>query len=94
MWVILRGMRIHLYIANGISYIASVLRKSLYLDRGTANQMQLDFTRICIEVNAQDELEERIRVDVGEGLIADIRVVYPWIPKQRRKYCVFLPRLL
>lgn len=47
------------------------------MDKNTTSHTHLDFERVCLEIDAEHELEEVIRVDVGEGMIADIRVVFP-----------------
>lgn len=79
----------HLYNVNGISYIASVLSRHLHMDRGTSDQLHLEFVRVCIEIEIACGLQESIQLGVGEGLIVEIKVTFPWMPKKCRKYGLF-----
>lgn len=80
LWVILRNLPMHLYNADGISHIASVIGTPLYMDKATANQVHLDFARICIEVQASKDIEESIKIDASNNEIVEVQVVIPWKP--------------
>lgn len=79
----------HLYNAEGISYIANVIGKPLYMDRSKANQAYLDFAGVCIEVQADKEIEQTIKLDVGNNLVSEVQVVVPWMPTKCRKCLEF-----
>lgn len=72
-WVILR--------AEGISRVASVIGNPLYMDKATANQLHLDFARICVEIEAGKDIVQEVKVDVGTGTVVGVKVVVPWLPK-------------
>lgn len=84
-WVILRNIPMHLYSNTCISYIASAIGKPLYMDKATTTQTHLDFARVCIEVNAGDEIEKSIRVDIGEEELVEVEVIMPWCPERCQK---------
>lgn len=54
----------HLYSNNRLSYIASAVRRPLYMEKTTTNQTLLhDFASICIEVNIDYEISNVLHVD-------------------------------
>lgn len=55
-----------LYLTTCISYIASVVSKPLYMDKGTTHQLHLDFAHVCGKVDVEEEIEDTIEVDMGE----------------------------
>lgn len=89
LWFILRNIPMHLYNSTCLSYIASAIRKPLYMDRGTTSQTHLDFARICIEVEFEDELMQSIEVDMENGQTILVDVVLPWSPERCLKCKAF-----
>ncbi|XP_031373156.1 uncharacterized protein LOC116188132 [Punica granatum] len=88
-WVILRNIPMHLYDCTGISYIASVVGKPLYMDKGTAQQTHLDFAKVCVEIDFEDEIPAEIMLDCGDDFVVGISVSIPWVPEKCSKCRVF-----
>lgn len=49
---------------EGLSRIASVIGHPIHVDKATGKKTRLAFARICIEVDAIDDLPEYIQVSV------------------------------
>lgn len=50
------------------------------MDRDTYKQSHLDYTRVSIEVNVEDVLDEVIRVNMEDDYIMEVPVTIPWMP--------------
>ncbi|KAK8665192.1 hypothetical protein V6N13_005366 [Hibiscus sabdariffa] len=74
---------------EGLSYIASALGKSLYMDRATTLKMQLEFAKICIEVSAADVITGSITLDLGEGVTVVGGVELVWAPPKCDHCAIF-----
>lgn len=55
------------------------------MDKGTTQQIHLDFARISIEVNAEDEIDKVIKVNIGDDQLVEVEVVIPWCPEKCKK---------
>lgn len=55
------------------------------MDRGTIQQLHLDFACVCIEINAEEEVEKVIKVDIGDDQMVEVDVVIRWCPQKCKK---------
>lgn len=82
LWIVLRRNPLHLYNSTSLSYIASAIGKPLYMDRDTMRRTYLDYARVCIELDAEDEIEDKIMVDTGNGAKVEIPILVPRYPER------------
>ncbi|GAV89567.1 DUF4283 domain-containing protein [Cephalotus follicularis] len=80
-WVKLSNVPVHLWTKLGLSYIASVLGRPLYMDSPTINRQALAYARICVEMSASSTFPNTILLDLGEGGTMVVGVEYPWKPQ-------------
>ncbi|KAK8570568.1 hypothetical protein V6N13_032185 [Hibiscus sabdariffa] len=86
-WVKLWHVPLELYSQQGLSYVASVVGKPLYSDRATTLKHQLEFAKVCIEIDAKDDLPCSVLVDIGSDTLVSIVVEVVWSPP-RCKHCM------
>ncbi|KAL4332194.1 hypothetical protein GQ457_07G002510 [Hibiscus cannabinus] len=79
-WVKLWHIPLELYSRQGLGYLASALGKPLYTDRSTALKKQLEYAKICVDVEAKIVLPASITVDFGNGNCVDVGVELDWAP--------------
>lgn len=58
-WMILRGVPLHLFNPKGLSIIMSVIGKPLLVDGPTAARTRMAYARVCVEVNPKSDLRAR-----------------------------------
>ncbi|GAV92421.1 Exo_endo_phos domain-containing protein/DUF4283 domain-containing protein, partial [Cephalotus follicularis] len=79
-WVKLMGVPLQYWTKIGLSYIASVLGRPLYMDTSTTNRYALSYARVCVEMDASISFPPYITLDLGDGNTMEIGVEYPWRP--------------
>ncbi|KAK8696966.1 hypothetical protein V6N13_113133 [Hibiscus sabdariffa] len=79
-WVKLWPMPWELFSQQGLSYVVSDLGKPQYMDRATTLKLQLEFAKVCVEVDASEDLSQSVLVALGDGRIVDISVELVWSP--------------
>ncbi|GAV89206.1 DUF4283 domain-containing protein [Cephalotus follicularis] len=79
-WVKLSRVPIQYWTKIGLSYIASVIGKPLYMDVNTTKRHSLSFARICVEMVATSSFPDTIVLELENGCTTDISVEYPWKP--------------
>ncbi|KAK8556125.1 hypothetical protein V6N13_070194 [Hibiscus sabdariffa] len=79
-WVKLWHVPLELFSQQGLGYLASALGKPLYTDRSTALKLQLEFAKVCIEVEANFSMPSSITVDLGYGNYVEVGVELDWAP--------------
>ncbi|GAV93070.1 DUF4283 domain-containing protein/zf-CCHC_4 domain-containing protein, partial [Cephalotus follicularis] len=79
-WVKLMGVPLQYWTKVGLSYIASVLGRPLYMDTSTTNRYALSYARVCVEMDASSSFPPNITLDLGDGNTMEIGVEYPWRP--------------
>ncbi|KAK8676921.1 hypothetical protein V6N13_142480 [Hibiscus sabdariffa] len=77
-WVKLWHIPLELYSRQGLGYLASALGKPLYTDRSTALKNQLEYAKMCVDVEAKTILPASITVDRGNGNCVDVGVELDW----------------
>ncbi|WCJ36860.1 Disease resistance protein (TIR-NBS class) [Euphorbia peplus] len=79
-WVKLFGIPIEYVTRKGVSYIASALGKPLYT--ANADTCCLDFVKVCVEVNMEDDFMDFIAVTGWDGDELRVQVEYLWKPEK------------
>ncbi|GAV92783.1 DUF4283 domain-containing protein/zf-CCHC_4 domain-containing protein, partial [Cephalotus follicularis] len=79
-WVKLSRVPVQYWTKLGLSYIASVIGKPLYMDVNTTKRHSLSFARICVEMAASSSFPDTIVLELENGCTTDIGVEYPWKP--------------
>ncbi|GAV92777.1 DUF4283 domain-containing protein/zf-CCHC_4 domain-containing protein [Cephalotus follicularis] len=79
-WVKLYGVPVQYWTKLGLSHIASVIGKPLYMDMNTTKKFSLSFARICIEMEATSPFPNSIVLELENGCTLNIGVEYPWKP--------------
>ncbi|GAV92908.1 DUF4283 domain-containing protein/zf-CCHC_4 domain-containing protein [Cephalotus follicularis] len=80
-WVKLSNVPVHLWSKLGLSYIASVLGRPLYMDAPTTNRQNLSFARVCVDMSATSSFPNSISLDLEDGTSTAVGVEYPWKPQ-------------
>ncbi|GAV80384.1 DUF4283 domain-containing protein/zf-CCHC_4 domain-containing protein, partial [Cephalotus follicularis] len=80
-WVKLSNVPVHLWTKLGLSYIASVLGRPLYMDTTTTNRQALAFARICVEMSACSTFPNTILLELEDGVTTVVGVEYPCKPQ-------------
>lgn len=65
------------YHREGISYIASGVRRPLHMDRATANCTKLDYAKVCVEIEAGRPLLDKLRLEIEKDHVVEIGVEIP-----------------
>ncbi|GAV66435.1 DUF4283 domain-containing protein, partial [Cephalotus follicularis] len=79
-WVKLQRVPLQYWTKTGLSYIASVLGKPLYMDACMTNRYALSFSQVCIEMAASSSFPDNITLELEDGSTTGIGVEYPWRP--------------
>ncbi|GAV93032.1 DUF4283 domain-containing protein/zf-CCHC_4 domain-containing protein, partial [Cephalotus follicularis] len=80
-WVKLSNVPVHLWSKLGLSYIASVLGRPLYMDTPTTKRHSLNFARVCVDMLASSPFPSSIALDLDDGSSTVVNVEYPWKPQ-------------
>jgi hypothetical protein len=78
-WVKLHNLPPECWTDVGLSRVASAIGHPKYVDRATERRTRLAYARVCVEIDAADELTEEIQVLV-EGESVSVRVEYQLMP--------------
>ncbi|GAV92718.1 DUF4283 domain-containing protein, partial [Cephalotus follicularis] len=73
-WVKLSNVPVHLWSKLGLSYIASVLGRPLYMDTPTTNRHSLNFARVCVDMLASSPFPSSIALDLDDGSSTAVNV--------------------
>ncbi|KAF8038207.1 hypothetical protein BT93_B0919 [Corymbia citriodora subsp. variegata] len=87
-WIRLRDIPFVLWSKRGISGIASLIGKPLYVDQNTEQMRNLAFARVCVEIKATDVRRESVKV-VMKGITREVSIEYKWRPTSCAKCGVF-----
>ncbi|GMI88345.1 hypothetical protein HRI_002503800 [Hibiscus trionum] len=88
-WVKLWHVPLELYSQQGLGYVASAVGKPLYSDQATAMQQQLEFTKVCVEVQAKEEVPSSVMIDLGNANFVNVAVEVVWSPPKCKLCAVF-----
>lgn len=77
-WIILKGASLEYWTDYGLSILASRVGKPLYTDRRTMEKSRIDFARLCVEVDAANELIREFTILDTDGENIKVQVEYDW----------------
>ncbi|OMO78705.1 reverse transcriptase [Corchorus capsularis] len=82
LWLTLKHVPIEPYTKLGLSFIASRFGTPLYMDRATAMKQKISTGKVCVEVDLEAKLLDKIAVELRDGTAVTIDVEIPWRPTQ------------
>ena len=85
----MNNVPLELFTQKGISYIASALRKPLYMDSFIAKQQRLAYAKVCVEVEATMDIPSTIKVELRNGKSVTVYVEVPWMPVKCSQCSIF-----
>ncbi|XVF70698.1 hypothetical protein PTKIN_Ptkin11bG0183300 [Pterospermum kingtungense] len=88
-WVHLDNVPLEAFTEKGLSYIASVLGKPLYMDRYTTQTERLSYARVCVELDAVKDIPYAIEVELRKGRTVWVQVSIPWMSPKCSKCKIF-----
>lgn len=90
-WIHMYNVPTCMWTKEGLSYIGSMVGKPVRFYRATATRTILTYAAICVEVKADKELPEKMKLDVGrcEGDVEEVVLDYPWKPQLCPECCSF-----
>ncbi|KAF8008108.1 hypothetical protein BT93_K1940 [Corymbia citriodora subsp. variegata] len=87
-WVHLKNIPYALWSAPGISAVASILGKPLYIDQRTEQMKMISFARVCVEIEANSEQGDSVEV-ILNGATRRVDVEYEWRLESCSSYGTF-----
>lgn len=79
-WVKLPNLKLHLWNEHALSKLASAIGKPVCSDSITAKKDRISFARVCIEIQADFELPQILKIKGPGGREFAQKVEYEWIP--------------
>ncbi|KAI8572963.1 hypothetical protein RHMOL_Rhmol01G0242000 [Rhododendron molle] len=79
-WAHFYNVPLELWTEEGLSHVASAIRKPLYADYLTKSCKRISYAKICVEVDASIPLPKSFGLSLPSGATFTIRVWYPWKP--------------
>ncbi|KAK1318898.1 hypothetical protein QJS10_CPB04g01154 [Acorus calamus] len=79
-WIRLPNLPLHLWEADCLSRIGSILGVPLYADSATMRCSRASYARICVEIQATTSLPDSVLVDIAPGVRETFKVDYDWKP--------------
>lgn len=64
-WIRIHGLPLELWNQECFSRIASVIGRPIHVDRATAEKSKITHARICVEIDAHNDLPHEIAITVG-----------------------------
>ena len=89
LWIQMNNVPLELFMQKGISHIASVLGKPLYMDRIIAKQQRLAYAKVFVEVEATMDILSNIEIELRNGKSVTVHVDVPWMPVKCFHYGIF-----
>ncbi|CAL5342251.1 unnamed protein product [Camellia sinensis] len=83
-WVKFFNVPLELWTEEGLSFVASVIGKPLFLDEPTRLKSRLTFARVCVEVDATKEIPNSFKINLGYCETYEIQVEVLWRPWSQR----------
>ncbi|XP_022857391.1 uncharacterized protein LOC111378428 [Olea europaea var. sylvestris] len=88
-WVKLYNIPFEYWTTKGLSHVASAVGRPLRADVITLTCKRLSYARVCVEINALDELVEEFDFRCANGDWITIRAEFEWVPIKCSKCGVF-----
>ncbi|KAF8035091.1 hypothetical protein BT93_C1196 [Corymbia citriodora subsp. variegata] len=92
-WIRLKNLPYGLWSATGISKVASVVGRPLYVDQRTENLKMISYARVCVELAAAKTFCDAITVHLNEETRL-VEVEYEWKPVSCHRCGIFGHRCL
>lgn len=87
-WIKIHKLPLECWTEAGLSRIASTIGKPIHVDNATAKRQRLDFARVCVEIEAGDELPTEVQIKVnGDSVV--VLIEYQWLPSSCTKCKIF-----
>ncbi|KAI8008509.1 Heavy metal-associated isoprenylated plant protein 46 [Camellia lanceoleosa] len=83
-WVKFFNVPLELWTEEGLSFVASVIGKPLFLDEPTRLKSRLTFARVRVEVDASKEIPNSFKINLGYCEPYEIKVEVSWRPWSQR----------
>ena len=88
-WIRLFNVPFEYWTSKGLSYIASAVGCPLHADHITLTRKRLSYARVCVELDARDELVRDFDFQCSNGMWTKVAVDFEWLPIKCSKYGVF-----
>ncbi|KAK8609228.1 hypothetical protein V6N13_025534 [Hibiscus sabdariffa] len=88
-WIQLYIVPLELYTKYGLIYISSALGNPPYMDSIIASKQRLEFTKVCIELEANATVIDSIEVILPYGNLVSVKVKVPLMPPSYQKYKLY-----
>ena len=80
LWIKLEDVPFCLWSKRGLGYISSFVGRTIQIDALTASMKNLEFSRVCVEVNLEDKLPDIVYPKLSDGTKIPVKVIYAWKP--------------
>ncbi|KAF7849562.1 hypothetical protein BT93_L0631 [Corymbia citriodora subsp. variegata] len=87
-WIRMRNIPLVLWSSKGISGIASLIGKPLFVDQNTEQLKQVAYARVCVELSASDARKETVKVRL-KGAPRMVSIEYEWRPVSYNQCGIF-----
>ncbi|KAK1280043.1 hypothetical protein QJS04_geneDACA021261 [Acorus gramineus] len=77
-WVKFPNLPFHFWSQTCIGKIASLIGTPLYMDSPTASRSRTAFARVCVEIEAGEDLPDEVFVQIHNGDREAVKVMYDW----------------
>ena len=88
-WVRLYNVPFEYWTSKGLSFVASAVGCSLHADHMTLSRSRLSYARVCVEIDARDELIEDFDFQCSNGMWIKVRAEFEWVPMRCSSCGVF-----
>ncbi|KAK8627616.1 hypothetical protein V6N13_135224 [Hibiscus sabdariffa] len=88
-WIKLWHVPLELFSQTGLGYLASDIGRAIYTDKATTLKQQLEFAKICVEVEAKSSLCSSVSVELDEDNCIEVGVELVWAPPCCDHCCIF-----
>ncbi|XP_038991297.1 uncharacterized protein LOC120114449 [Hibiscus syriacus] len=88
-WIHIYNVPLELFNQVGLSYIASGIGILISMDYVTALRTRLQFAKVCVEIDVNDEIPKQVEVVLQNGQSTSVFIEIPWLPPRCRKCKVF-----
>ena len=79
-WVRLMNVPFEYWTPKGLSCVASAVGKPLYADKITLTKKRMSFARVCVEIDASEEMITDFDLCCPNGDWITVHAVFEWIP--------------
>ena len=88
-WVRLYNVPFEYWTSKGLSFVASAVGCPLHADHITLSRTRLSYARVCVEIDARDELIDDFDFQCSNGTWIKVRAEFEWVPMKCSSCGVF-----